>query len=112
MGARGVAERAGHAGRRWGAGRAQQATGAWDQEAGGLTGGMGAWRSACGKLRLRGAGRHRRAAGRHVAWQGARPGRAAGPVGCALGALSLFLARFDSVLFLSRFLDIVREPGS
>ena len=32
--------------------------------------------------------------------------------GCALGALSLFLARFDSVLFLSQFFDIVREPGS
>ena len=43
--------------------------------------------------------------------QGAWPGRAAGPVGCALGALSLFWARFDSVLFLSRFLDIVREPS-
>ena len=35
--------------------------------------------------------------------------RAAGPAGCALG---LFLTRFDSVLFLSQFLDIVREPGS
>ena len=36
-------------------------------------------------------------------------------VGCALGALgalSLFLSRFDSVLFLSQFLDIVHEPGS
>ena len=32
--------------------------------------------------------------------------------GCALGALSLFLTRFDSVLFLSQFLDIVCEPGS
>ena len=32
--------------------------------------------------------------------------------GCALGALGLFSIRFDSVLFLSRFLDIVREPGS
>ena len=32
--------------------------------------------------------------------------------GCALGALSLFLARFNSVLFLSQFFDIVREPGS
>ena len=41
-----------------------------------------------------------------------KPGRAAGPAGCALGALSLFLTRFDSVLFLSQFLDIVREPGS
>ena len=33
-------------------------------------------------------------------------------VGCALCALSLFLTRFDSVLFLSQFLDIVREPGT
>ena len=33
------------------------------------------------------------------AW--ARPRRAVGPTGCALGALSLFLTRFDSVLFLS-----------
>ena len=33
-------------------------------------------------------------------------------VGCALGALSLFLTWFDSILFLSQFLDIVREPGS
>ena len=43
---------------------------------------------------------------------GARSGRAAGLASCALGALSLFLTRFDSVLFLSQFLDIVREPGS
>ena len=35
--------------------------------------------------------------------RGARPGRSAGPAGCALGALSLFL---------SQFLDIVREPAS
>ena len=34
------------------------------------------------------------------------------PTGCSLGALGLFLAQFDSVLFLSQFLDIVREPGS
>ena len=33
-------------------------------------------------------------------------------MGCALGALGLFLTQFDSVLFLSRFLDIIREPGS
>ena len=39
--------------------------------------------------------------------QGARPGQ-----GCALGALGLFSTWFDSVLFLSQFLDIVREPGS
>ena len=57
-----------------------------------------------------GAGRWAQA--RTVRALGARPGRAAGPVGCALGALSLFLTQFDSVLFLSQFLDIVREPGS
>ena len=49
---------------------------------------------------------------RRQARQGPRPARAFGPVGCALCALSLFLARFDSVWFLSRFLDIVRELGS
>ena len=38
---------------------------------------------------------------------GARAGQ-----GCALGALSLFLARIDLELFLSQFLNIVREPGS
>ena len=32
--------------------------------------------------------------------------------GCAVGALGLFLTRFDSLLFLSQFLEIVREPGS
>ena len=63
-------------------------------------------------IRQPGAGQHGREAGRSGARQGALPGRAAGPVGCALGALSLFLVQFDSVLFLSRFLDIVREPGS
>ena len=50
----------------------------------------------------------------------ARPGHAcvrklgvlAGPAGCALGALSLFLTQFDSVLFLSQPLDTVHEPGS
>ena len=42
----------------------------------------------------------------------ARPVRTWGccwAVGCALGALSLFLTRFDSVLFLSQFLDIVHD---
>ena len=39
-------------------------------------------------------------------------GRAVGPADSALGALSLFLARFDLVFFLSQFLDIVRELGS
>ena len=33
-------------------------------------------------------------------------------VGYALGAFSLFLTRFDSVLFLSQFLDIVHVLGS
>ena len=72
-----------------------------------------------GRRRQAGARRHGCAAsGRWAARargkqaRGARPGRAAGPVGCAFGALSLFLARFDSILFLSRFLDIVREPDS
>ena len=47
--------------------------------------------------------------------RGAHGAQALGPragQGCALGALGLFFTRFDSVLFLSRFLDIVREPGS
>ena len=61
------------------------------------------------------AGSARRAAGtRGVRGTGA--GRAAWacywPAGCALGALNLLLTRFDSVLLLSQFLDIVREPGS
>ena len=34
-------------------------------------------------------------------------GMLVGPAGCALGSLSLFLTRFDSVLFLSQFLDTV-----
>ena len=57
--------------------------------------------------------------------EGARPGRwarglGAGraawahglALGCALYALGLFSIRFDSVLFLSQFLDVVCEPGS
>ena len=67
---------------------------------------------ARGRRWARGRDTHRRAA---VA-RGTGAGRAAWAccwaVGCALGALSLFLTRFDSVLFLSQFLDIVREPGS
>ena len=57
----------------------------------------------------------RSAGGRHEA-HGLGAGRAAWAsglaTGCALGALGLFSIRFDSVLFLSQFLDIVREPGS
>ena len=75
-------------------------------------------RQAGARSRQAGSGRARQGA------QGARrargvqarglcaPGRAGWAVGYALGALSLFLARFDSVLFLSQFLDIVCEPGS
>ena len=68
--------------------------------------------------RAQGAGaRHGQAHGVSVAagagrGRGERPGRAAGPAGYALGALGLFLTQFDSVLFLSQFLDIVRELGS
>ena len=72
--------------------------------------GRGARAQAAGSRR---AGRWAaRGVGALRARQGTRSGHAVGPVGCALVALSLFLARFDSVRFLSRFLDIVREPGS
>ena len=59
-------------------------------------------------------GRARRARGRASWAAGARPGRWARGLatGCVLGALGLFSIRFDSVLFLSQFLDIIREPGS
>ena len=79
--------RAGRVGERGGAGR------------GG--GGGGAWRR-----RTRGARGARGMGARRAAWA------CCWVVGCALGALSLFLTRFDSVLFLSQFLDIVREPDS
>ena len=49
------------------------------------------------------AGRAQQGSGRRAAW--AR-GLA---TGCALGALDLFSIRFDSVLFLSQFLDIIRD---
>ena len=95
--------------------------------------GAGRWRlhgSRCGAPAAAGAGRSRQLAwgarstqargpcGTHAgvaagaSGLGVRPGRAAGPTSCALGALGLFLTRFDSVVFLSQFLDIVREPGS
>ena len=51
----------------------------------------GAQAEACGAERGTGATRE----------LGARPGRAAGPAGSALCALSLFLARFDSIFFQS-----------
>ena len=37
----------------------------------------------------------------------ARPGRAVGPMGCALGALGLFLAWFDSIFFPSHQMNTV-----
>ena len=53
-----------------------------------------------------GAARAHDTGAKHAAWA------CCWPTGCALGALSLFFTRFDSVPFLSQFLDIVREPGS
>ena len=80
-----------------GAGRAQQ------QARGARSSRRGARAAAdAGRARHVGTGRYK----------GARPGRVAGPASCALGALGLFLTQFDLVLFMSQFLDIVREPGS
>ena len=90
---------------------------------------VGRTRGRCRQLGARAQGsageRARGRSGRARAWQGARGARgraqqgrarARGPrclaTGCALDALGLFSIRIDSVLFLSRFLDIVREPGS
>ena len=88
------------AGRAAGARGAQQARGARSRRAG----------------RAAGARARRGLAGERVGTMGARAlgagGRAAGPAGYALSAFSLFWARFDSVLFLIQFLDIIREPGS
>ena len=65
-------------------------------------------RGAVGRAGAQGRAGGRRTLARAQARSlGARAGQ-----GCALSALGLVLARFDSVLFLSRFLDIVREPGS
>ena len=85
-------------------------------------GGSASGRRRCRQLGAAGVGsaeqaaagaRGARQAGRRHAGR-ARPRRwACGlATGCALGALGLFSIRFDSLLFLSRFLDIVREPGS
>ena len=52
-----------------------------------------------------------RGAGGKQVWCGRGLGSRAGQ-GYALGALGLFSTRFDSVLFLSQFLDIVRESSS
>ena len=95
----------------WGAVGAQ-ACGAHCRRSGRAAGAAGA-RGARQQARARGAreaglaGRQARGLGAgHAAWE---RGLA---LGCALDALGLFFARFDSVFFLSKFLDIVREPGS
>ena len=94
------------------------ATRRWAGELGARLGTRG---SGAGRMRALGA-RRRWASGRAVGEAPARGARGAGAVlaawlccwamGCTLGALGLFLARFDSVLFLSQFLDIVLETGS
>ena len=85
---------------RWGVQQALRcAAGRWAR--GRAAGARGAWQAGAGRAASR-----RWACGARAAW--AR-GLA---LGCALGALDLFSIRFDSVLFLSRFLNVVREPGS
>ena len=92
-------------GRRW-ARLARQALGAG---AGRACRQAGAGHAGAGRACERGVGSQ----GTGVQGAGAtRHGRAQGALGYALGALSLFLTQFDSILFLSQFLDIVREPGS
>ena len=82
-------------------------------EAASLAGCAGWAQAGAGRRRARaergeeaGARGGRRTSAQRAAWAGCWA------MGCALGALSLFLTRFDSVMFLSQFLDIVREPGS
>ena len=96
-----IAIQTGCAGRGVGRRRRRRA-GRWARVSAGRAGAGALHGQARGARTAAGAGRGR----------GAWPERAAGPAGCALGALGLFLTRFDSVLFLSQFLDIVREPGS
>ena len=69
---------------------------------------------ACGRAEQAAAGaRGARQALRRRAGRAAGSAQARGARGLATGcALGLFSIRFDSLLFLSRFLDIVREPGS
>ena len=85
-------------------GHERQARGRHDRHTRGARGSRRGARAAAGlgHARHAGAGRGR----------GARPGHAVGPTGYALGALGLLLTRFDSLLFLSQFLDIVHQPGS
>ena len=96
----------GRAGRAWAGGsrRAGSAAGSWAR-------GVRALGERERRRRRAAAARGARVAGRDRGSLGARPGRWARGLatGCALG---LFSIRFDSVLFLSRFLDIIREPGS
>ena len=88
---------AGRAGGRWACWRRARRRGA---------GRVGQAAAARGERRARTAGEQQQARKRVAGAPGARhwraAGRTAGPTGCALGALSLFLARFDSVLFLSQ----------
>ena len=111
-------------------GLAGPAKGAWGrrQQARGALSGHGASRreGRAGSRRVQALGKRARrrrwataargapAAGRGAHGLGARgTGWARGlATSCALGALGLFSLRIDSVLFLSRFLDIVREPDS
>ena len=96
-----VTEAAGLAGR-W-AGRRRSARGAQAERTRGVGGAHeGRRRDAWGEQVGR-AGRWAQACGLCA------PGRAARPASCALGAPSLF---FDSVLFLSHRLDMVREHCS
>ena len=103
--------------RRW-AGRAGRATGVRARRGGAEAGPRARWAHAGHGRRVVGA-RGKRGTGERGAL-GARGRQARGAPGlgaragqgCALCALGLFSALFDSVLFLSRFLDIAREPGS
>ena len=95
------AERAG--GRAWALGWALQAAG---RGRGAQLAGGRAEQEAAGVRGARQAGLRRWARGARAAWARELA------TGCALGALGLFSIRFDSVLFLSWFLDIIREPGS
>ena len=116
----GLGEEAGGARRRASVGARRQAgTRAEARARAGCAGGRQQARAAraCGRWLRAGragkavAGARQGATGSGRARQacGLGPGPAAGS---ALGALDLFLARFDSVFFFSQFLDIVREPGS
>ena len=98
---------AGRAGARaWARGRALQAAGRAGVE---RSGRAGVRSGTAGRAGSWVAGARQRAAGARAGRAGWARGLA---LGCALGALGLFSIHFDSVLFLSRFLDVVREPGS